>query len=199
MPAKRYTFATGSIGGPIVSTEFVLATDYDTALATAAHWKEMTEQLQGQCDAEIDLRIAIEGDWRKDRARLAEVTKERDEAFKMSRCECGPDECCANLVKHRERLAEAERLLLSHEVHFMSGTLGAWSGQVALYFHGLTADSAPAILAWGPTAIKDCPKCDNPAACEAKRHCMNWSEVVDVTHQPQQKINAADSAEEGAK
>lgn len=56
------------------------------------------------------------------------------------------------------------------------------------------AGSAPAVLAWVPTAIKDCPKCDNPAACEAKGHCMNWSEVVDVTHQPQQEINAADSA-----
>lgn len=28
---------------------------------------------------------------------------ERDAAFKMSRCECGPDECCANLVRlHKE-------------------------------------------------------------------------------------------------
>ena len=37
---------------------------------------------------------------------------ERDAAFRMSRCECASDECCANLVKHQqraERLAEAGR------------------------------------------------------------------------------------------
>ena len=37
---------------------------------------------------------------------------ERDAAFRMSRCECASDECCANLVKHQqraERLAEALR------------------------------------------------------------------------------------------
>ena len=32
---------------------------------------------------------------------------ERDAAFRMSRCECASDECCANLVKHQQR---AERL-----------------------------------------------------------------------------------------
>lgn len=34
---------------------------------------------------------------------IRQLKEERDEAFKMSRCECGEDECCANLVKHRDR------------------------------------------------------------------------------------------------
>ena len=33
------------------------------------------------------------------------LTRERNEAFRMSRCECGPDECCANLVKLHEEIA----------------------------------------------------------------------------------------------
>lgn len=30
---------------------------------------------------------------------LAEMTRQRDAAFRMSRCECERDECCANLVR----------------------------------------------------------------------------------------------------
>ena len=33
------------------------------------------------------------------RKQLERLTAERDAAFKMSKCECGPEECCANLVK----------------------------------------------------------------------------------------------------
>lgn len=44
-----------------------------------------------------------------ERERLAEeceqLRAERDEAFRMSRCECGTNECCANLVKHSAELA----------------------------------------------------------------------------------------------
>ena len=38
---------------------------------------------------------------------------ERDEAFRMSRCECGEDECCANLVKHRDRIQSLENAMLA--------------------------------------------------------------------------------------
>lgn len=36
---------------------------------------------------------------------------ERDAAFKMSRCECGPDECCANLVRLHKEIARLQGLL----------------------------------------------------------------------------------------
>lgn len=39
---------------------------------------------------------------------LDDARAERDAAFKMSKCECGPDEACANLVKHVANFA-AER------------------------------------------------------------------------------------------
>ena len=39
------------------------------------------------------------------------LTRERDEAFRMSRCECGPDECCANLVKLHEDIARLRKAL----------------------------------------------------------------------------------------
>src|SRR5690606_34586964 len=45
-------------------------------------------------------------------AEIEALRAERDAAFRMSRCECASDECCANLVKHQqraERLAEAGR------------------------------------------------------------------------------------------
>ena len=38
---------------------------------------------------------------------LAALVKERDAAFKMSRCECASDDACANLVKHEAALAAA--------------------------------------------------------------------------------------------
>ena len=39
------------------------------------------------------------------------LTRERDAAFRMSRCECGPDECCANLVKLHEEIARLRKAL----------------------------------------------------------------------------------------
>jgi hypothetical protein len=50
---------------------------------------------------EARLRIAYGGL----KAENERLTRERDEAFRMSRCECGPDECCANLVKLHEENA----------------------------------------------------------------------------------------------
>ena len=41
-------------------------------------------------------------------AALIEIDRlkaERDAAFAMSRCECGPDECCANLVRLHKEIA----------------------------------------------------------------------------------------------
>lgn len=37
---------------------------------------------------------------------IRQLKEERDEAFKMSRCECGEDECCANLVKQLRWLGD---------------------------------------------------------------------------------------------
>ena len=58
----------------------------------------------------------IPGEGQQPAANVAQATEalraERDAAFRMSRCECASDECCANLVKHQqraERLAEALR------------------------------------------------------------------------------------------
>lgn len=51
-------------------------------------------------------------------ARVAELEAQRDAAFAMSKCECGPDEACQNLAKSSARitaleadLGEAERAL----------------------------------------------------------------------------------------
>jgi hypothetical protein len=38
---------------------------------------------------------------------ITALRAERDAAFKISRCECGADECCANLVKLHNELAAA--------------------------------------------------------------------------------------------
>jgi hypothetical protein len=38
---------------------------------------------------------------------LSDALAQRDAAFKMTKCECGPDECCQNLVRLYEQLAEA--------------------------------------------------------------------------------------------
>lgn len=40
--------------------------------------------------------------------RVAEVEKQRDAAFALSECECGPEEACANLVAAQTRVAELE-------------------------------------------------------------------------------------------
>jgi hypothetical protein len=40
---------------------------------------------------------------------LAAMTAERDVAFKMSRCECGTEECCANLVRIQKECAELRK------------------------------------------------------------------------------------------
>jgi hypothetical protein len=60
-----------------------------------AHWAEIREH-----------RLRIEVDRLKaDNERL---TRERDEVFRMNRCESGPDECYDNLVKLHEEIACAD-------------------------------------------------------------------------------------------
>jgi hypothetical protein len=60
---------------------------------------------------------------RADEAEIAQLRAERDEAFRMSRCECGTNECCANLVKHSAELDalraenEALRTVTDRNVH----------------------------------------------------------------------------------
>lgn len=44
---------------------------------------------------------------------IRQLKEQRNEAFKMSRCECGEDECCANLVKHRDRTQALENAMLA--------------------------------------------------------------------------------------
>lgn len=44
-------------------------------------------------------------------AEIARLTRQRDEAFAMSKCECAQDECCANLVRWKDRAEQAEALL----------------------------------------------------------------------------------------
>ena len=64
------------------------------------------ERTCGYDDAEGKAQAA----WEALKAENERLTRERDEAFRMSRCECGPDECCANLVQlHAEnaRLRDA--------------------------------------------------------------------------------------------
>lgn len=41
-------------------------------------------------------------------ARVAELEAKQDAVFRMSKCECGPEECCANLVALHKRVAEIE-------------------------------------------------------------------------------------------
>lgn len=43
--------------------------------------------------------------------RIRELEAERDAAVKLSRCECGPEELCANLVKAHARAEAAEARL----------------------------------------------------------------------------------------
>jgi hypothetical protein len=58
--------------------------------------------------------------------RLATAEAERDAAFKMSKCECGPEECCQNLVAAwtRTKKAEARVKELENENNTLRGLLG---------------------------------------------------------------------------
>jgi hypothetical protein len=47
--------------------------------------------------------------------RIEQLEKERDAAFALSKCECGTDEACANLVKLHDRIAQLEDQLAMHE------------------------------------------------------------------------------------
>lgn len=67
-------------------------------------------------NAELDALVAQlrdDGTWPMFDAAdaITQLRAERDAAFKMSKCECGPDECCANLAKLHNDLAAARKLL----------------------------------------------------------------------------------------
>ena len=61
---------------------------------------------------QAEARIArLERDLAAARRQKERLREERDAAFAMSKCECGPDECCANLVRlHRDLAAAREAL-----------------------------------------------------------------------------------------
>ena len=89
--------------------ELVTYADHTQGCMVAAGHDEC---ICGYDDAEGNAQAA----WEALKAENARLTRERDEAFRMSRCECGPDECCANLVKlHEEnaRLAAALQELVA--------------------------------------------------------------------------------------
>ena len=67
------------------------------------------ERTCGYDDAEGKAQAA----WEALKAENERLTRERDEAFRMSRCECGPDECCANLVKLHEENARLRDALVN--------------------------------------------------------------------------------------
>lgn len=93
--------------------------ELERELAGYKHWKEAS--YPGLLTAAVSLLDAgYKGDgipdgirwlW-ADRDRLAgeveRLTTERNEAVKLSRCECSSDELCENLVKHVRRAEKAE-------------------------------------------------------------------------------------------
>jgi hypothetical protein len=70
------------------------------------------EFVRGMADDCLDMaeREELLQDFAKNLEReLAAMTAERDVAFKMSRCECGTEECCANLVRIQKECAELRK------------------------------------------------------------------------------------------
>ena len=61
--------------------------------------KSAFEDLVKQVEKLTAQRDDLLADNRRNQELFAKLTAERDAAFKMSKCECGPEECCANLVK----------------------------------------------------------------------------------------------------
>ncbi len=70
---------------------------------------EAIAKLRAERDREIFLRQQSED-------LCAAIQDQRDAAFKMSKCECGPDECCANLVRMGADLAAARAALAEARV-----------------------------------------------------------------------------------
>jgi hypothetical protein len=79
---------------------------------------------QGEAAAEIE-RLRAERD---------RLLFERNEAFRMSKCECGPDEVCANLVRARAEV-EALRHSLLHAASYID-ELGGESSEYRAALRG---------------------------------------------------------------
>lgn len=69
--------------------------------------KQLHEQTAAWCKNSFELRSITLCRHDEAMAEIDGLTKERDAAFAMSRCECGTDEACANLVA---KDGEIERL-----------------------------------------------------------------------------------------
>ena len=82
------------------------------------------EEVCNAVDREIEWRERAE----RAEADLAAARAERDAAFKMSRCECSADECCANLVKLHDDLAAARALLKDARPHI----LPSWNATISV-------------------------------------------------------------------
>ena len=65
------------------------------------------ERLNRECNAWAK-RASDVSTWK---ARAEKAEAERDEAVKLSRCECGTDDLCQNLVRWADRAEKAEALL----------------------------------------------------------------------------------------
>ena len=70
------------------------------------------------CDCSYPCRQEAVETINKLRQDLAAARAERDAAFKMSKCECGADECCANLVRLHDDLAAARDTITKMEAGY---------------------------------------------------------------------------------
>jgi hypothetical protein len=78
----------------------------DRQLAGFNAFKNLSSDLEAELAAAIARISELESHVRTDNsAVIARLEAERDAAFKMSRCECGPEECCANLAKLHAEIA----------------------------------------------------------------------------------------------
>jgi hypothetical protein len=68
---------------------------------------KLEEQLVELQRIMADLYPALHRELDETHRKLTEAIAQRDAAFAMTRCECGPDECCQNLVRLHKQLAEA--------------------------------------------------------------------------------------------
>lgn len=76
--------------------------------------REFEQERQRLIKENEDLRLACatyDATLTETEASVERLRAERDAAFKMSRCECGPDECCANLVRLHSEIDSLKQFL----------------------------------------------------------------------------------------
>jgi hypothetical protein len=89
----------------------------------------------GGCAMSAKTVLAVESQLSALRDQVARLERERDAAFAMSRCECAPDECCANLVASKAAPLDVERAMeLADEwvVGAIHAALAANTGHISL-------------------------------------------------------------------